>query len=275
LVTLTPANATSHIRTYGGIETKSISELEGGIALGFFGPGGIGKTTLAGTIVDSEFGSPALYLNARGNPHVISSKADRIQVLDIWKFAEQEKIRVDMLKDKDCPFKTVILDNVSEMFYMDLRDRYGADADVDWTKHSATTADVLQMVRNWVDMTTGPLKLNVVFVFQEVPEAREIRGQKVTRSELAFNKALQFQIPTIITFLGRLYIVQDREPYTRLLDFRPIEALHQAKFQIDPNDERTKDIPMEWYNPSLASLLDSLKGGKPWPTEKHARPKGV
>lgn len=275
MTVLTPANATNFMRAYGGIESKPVSELTGGIALGIFGPGGIGKTTLAGTIVDSEYGSPALYLNARGNPHVISSKADRIQVIDIWKFAEQERVRLGLLADKSCPFKTVILDNVSEMFYMDLRDRYGADADVDWTKHSATTADILQLVRNWVDLTTSGPKLNVIFIFQEVPEAREIRGQKISRSELAFNKALQFQIPTIITFLGRLYIVQDREPYTRLLDFRPIETLHQAKMQLDPADLRTKDVPMEWYHPSLASLLDCMKGGKEWPIDKHAKPKGV
>lgn len=276
MTVLTPENAGTFMRTYGKIESRPVSELTGGVALGIFAPGGIGKTTLAATVTDSVYGSPALYLNARGNPHVVSSYADRIQVQDIWKFKEQEDIRKDMLADANCPFKSVILDNVSEMFGMDLRDRYGADADVDWTKHSATTADVLQLVRNWVDMTTGPLKLNVIFVFQEVPEAREIRGQKVlSRSELAFNKALQFQVPTIITFLGRLYIVQDVEPYTRLLDFRPIETLHQAKFQIDRNDPRTKDIPMEWWNPSLAPLLDTLKGGLRWPTEKHAKPKGV
>lgn len=258
---------------YGGVTPTPINEVEDGIVLGIYGPGGIGKTTLAATVCDSVLGSPALYLNARGNPQVVRSYGDAIQVIDVKSFKHQEQIRQDMLKDPDCPYKSVIIDNVSEILSLDLRDRYGSATDIIWTMHSASTADILSLIRNWSDMSTSRLKLNVVFIMWETNENATVRGQELKRSELAFNKALQAQVPGIITWLGRLYIVTDKPPYTRCLDFRPIESMHVAKFQVDPNDARTADIPMEIYNPSLASIINTVKGGDAWPKDKHSNPR--
>lgn len=275
MTTLTPDNAAAVVKRYGGIVATDIAATkeDRGVGLGLYGPGGAGKTTISATITDSELGGPALYLDARGNPHVVGTRyAGRIQVLPITKFAEVERVRADIAKDRDFPFKSVILDNVSEMFYMDLRDRYGPAAEIDWTKHSATTADVMQLVRNWMDLTTTGPKINVVFVFQEVPEARTIRSQAIpSRSEIAFNKALQSQVPTLINFLGRVYQYEDVPPYRRMLDFRPVETVHQAKMQVDPEDEFARQIPFEIYNPSLAPIIDTLRGRQPWPVEAHTR----
>jgi hypothetical protein len=273
MVTLTPNNAARIAKKYGGIEPVSVGTTaqDRGLALGIYGPGGVGKTTLAATITNSELGSPALLLDARGNPHVIASYGDKIQVIQITRFGDLERIRQDILKDKEFPFKSVILDNVTEMWSIDLRDRYGPVADVDWTKHAATTADVLQLIRNWMDLSQVGPKLNVVFVFQETPEQRTIRNQNVSRSEIAANKALQSHVPTLINFLGRLYQESDVPPYRRLLDFRPVETVHQSKLQIDPDDPYAKQIPMEVYNPSLASILDTMRGQQPWPTAKHSK----
>jgi hypothetical protein len=271
--TLTPANAKQVVRNYGGLVVEPVGSVDMGLALGIYAPGGIGKTTLAATITDSPLGSPALYLNARGNPHVIASYNDRIDVVNIEKFADVERVRQGILADKDCPYKSVILDNVSEMFYIDLRDLYGPAGDVVWEKHSATTADVLQLMRNWIDLTTHKgLLLNVVFVFQETPETRTIRGQEVkSRSEIGANKALQGQVPSIVNFLGRLYITSDVPPYTRMLDFSPMEKIHQGKIQVDRSHPTAGQIPYEIYNPSLASILDTIRGNQPWPREKHLK----
>lgn len=271
--TLTPENAKQVVRNYGGLVVEPVGSADMGLAIGVYAPGGTGKTTLAASITDSPLGSPALLINARGNPHVVASYSDRIDVVTVSKFADIERVRQGILTDKACPYKSVILDNVSEMFYMDLRDLYGPATDVVWEKHSATTADVLQLMRNWVDLTTHKgLLLNVVFVFQETPETRTIRGQEVkSRSEIGTNKALQGQVPSIINFLGRLYITTDVAPYQRLLDFSPMEKIHQGKIQIDPKHPTAGQIPMEVYNPSLASLLDTIRGNQPWPTQKHLK----
>lgn len=277
--TLTPANAAAELEPfkahrYGGLSTQPIADMRTGIKLGIYGPGGIGKTTLAGTVCDSPLGGPALYLNARGNPHVIKHRGRDIEVIDIpatKPFQAVEAIRQDILRDAHCPFKTVIVDNVTELWSLDLRDRYGAATVVEWTQHSATTADVLSFLRNYCDLADSGHRLNVVFVMWETPEDRELRGKKVNRSELAFNKALQMQAPGLVTWLGRLYIT-DEVLMTRCLDFRPIESMQVSKMQVDPKDAITKDIPMEVYNPSLASLIDTIKGGQPWPTARHRPP---
>lgn len=275
-ITLTPNNAARVIRKYGGIEVQPVSAPDRGLALGIYAPGGVGKTTLAATITDSPLGSPALLLDARGNSHVVASYSDNIDVATITQFEQVEKIRQDILKDHDFPYKSVILDNVSEMWSLDLRDRYGPMQVIAWEKHSATTSDLLNLVRNWMDLAiTGP-HINVIFVFQESPEKRTIRGQEVgSRSEVALSKALQSHVPSLINFLGRLYIASDTPPFRRVLDFTPAEAVHQAKIQVDRGDEFARQIPYQIYDPSLAPLLETLRGHKPFPVANHGavRPK--
>lgn len=271
--TLTPENAAAVVRRYGGVVGTPVSSTERGLVLGIYGEGGVGKTTLVATITDTPLGAPAMYLDARGNPHVISSYHDRIDVYHIDKYDQVEDIRRDVIKDGlSFPYKTIILDTTSEMFYTRLRDLYGPVTSVDWTKHSATTANLMQLHRNWIDLAEKPPYINVIFVFQEVPEKRAIRGQTVeSRSEISFNKALQGQIPTLVNFLGRLYQVSDTPPFRRLLDFRPVATVHQAKFQVDRKHPTASQVPMEIYNPSLAPILDTIRGNKPFPVANHTK----
>lgn len=271
---LTPDNAQAFMRKWGGIEPRTVDQIVAGLKIGIYGPGGAGKTTTVGTACDSEHGRPMLYLNARGNPHVIASRGSDVQVVDIQMFKELEDVRKDIVKalnDDAFPFKSVALDTVSEMVSLDLRDRYGPMANLDWTMHSATTADGLNLVRNFSDIADN-YGINVFFVFQETNEDREIRGQKVNRSELMLNKALQSQAPGIINWLGRLYIDDGPPTYTRCLDFRPIEKQQVSKYQVDPDDDRFRDILMEIYNPSLGDILDAVKGGLPYPIDRHVKP---
>lgn len=268
-MTVTPANAAAFMRTYGKIASRPVNEMTSGVKMGFYGPGGGGKTTLLGTAVESEFGSPMLLLNARGNPHVIASKADRIQVMDVKSFREAEAIRVDVMKDTDCPFKSIAIDTVSELLALDLRDRYGTATDVKWEMHSASTADILQLVRNFSDLADWGPRLNVFFVFYDVPEKRTIMGEEVERMELALNKALQAQVPGLVNWLGRVYVAEGEPSYTRCLDFRPIEKQMVSKHQIDPDDVNQRTIPMQIYRPHLGHILDTMKGGTPFPATLH------
>lgn len=270
---ITPQNGASVVRRYGGVTGAPVQPLTGGMVAGIFAPGGTGKTTLAATITDSELGRPAAIINMRGNPHVVMSKSDVIDVYDAKSFSQVEDIRAAMENDRNCPYKTIILDTVTEMLAKDLKDRHGAMVDFDWNKYNLSTGAMLQFHRNFIDMARGPQRFNVIFIYQEALEMRAIRGKKESpRGEVALNKALQFQVPGLLTILGRLYVAEDIAPYRRVLDFRPIETIHQAKLQLDPNDPIMAQIPMEVFNPSMASLVDTIVGRKPWPTEKHRDP---
>lgn len=271
---LTPTNAAAYMRKWGGIDVRTVDKIVAGLKIGLYGPGGSGKTTTVATACNSALGKPMLYINARGNPHVVASRGADIEVVDIMKFKEIEDIRKDIvtaLNRGDFPYKSIALDTVTEMMSMDLRDRYGAMANVEWTQHSATTADGLNLIRNFSDIADN-YGINLFFVFQEVSEDREIRGQKVNRSELALNKALQSQAPGIINWLGRMYILDDAPRYTRCLDFRPIEKQQVSKWQVDPDDERFKGILMEIFDPNLGDIIDAVKGGKPYPVDAHLKP---
>jgi hypothetical protein len=241
--------------------------------MGIYGPPGTGKTTLAATITDSPLGSPALYIDARGNPHVINSYSDRIDVVTINKFADMEAIRQDLLKQKDLGYKTVIIDTLTEAWAIDLRDLYKPTADVTWQMHSASTADILQLVRNYVDLTTSGPKVNLVFVMQETMEERKVNNQTITRYEINFNKKLQEYLPALISFMGRLYYYETTPPFRRVLDFTPAETVHQAKMQRDRNAPTAMEIPYQVYEPSLAPFLNTIRDHQPWPTAEHSRPR--
>lgn len=273
MTTLTPTNAAAVVRKLGGLEVKPVSSEERGLIMGIYGEPGVGKTTLAASITDSQYGSPALYIDARGNPHVVSSYADKIDVVTINKFADLEAIRQSLLKDKTLPYKSVIIDTLTEAWAIDLRDLYTPTADVTWQMHAASTADILQLVRNYSDLATSGPRVNVVFVMQETIEERTINNQKITRSEIHFNKKLQEYIPSLINFLGRLYIYQSTEPFGRVLDFTPSPQTHQGKIQRDPNDPAAGAIPYQVYKPSLAPIVDAIRGQIEWPVTAHARPR--
>lgn len=271
---LTPENAGEFFRKFGGIEVESVDKIVSGFKMGIYGPGGAGKTTLAGTACDSQYGRPMLHLNARGNPHVIASRGSQVDSIPIDKFAQVEAVRKDIIKALRAgqfPYKSIALDNVSDMNSQDLRDRYGEMTKVDWTDHSATTSDILNVVRNFSDIA-DIYGIHVFFIFWEAPETREIRGTTINRSELALNRALQNQVPGIINWLGRLYVMDDAPKFTRCLDFRPIEKWQVSKWQVDPNDARYANLGMEIYNPHLGEILDSVYGGQPYPVERHLNP---
>lgn len=276
--TLTPANAVAVVaakaRTYGGKTPVAVSNDEKGIVMGVYAPGGTGKTTVMSSAVRSKWGGPMVVLNARGNLHVVASYGSQIEVIDIDKFDEVEKIRLDFIKELNAgvfPYKSILLDTATEMWAMDLRDRYGPMTHVQWEKHSATTSDMLNIARNWHDLATLGNKPNVFFTFQKATEKRRVGSQEVLRSEIAVSKALQEQLPGIINFLGHLYIGEETKPWRRVLDFRPVESVHQAKFQVDPMDEFAKLIPMEIWQPDLGAILDTLRGHMPFPVEKHTK----
>jgi adenylate kinase family enzyme len=256
-------------KRYGGIAIKPVTTLEAGVAMAIFGKGGVGKTTLAVTVTDSEFGTPALILNCFGNPHVVSSYEDRIDVAEITEFNQANNILSEILKDPKCRYKTVIVDHVTSLIAKRLHELYGAVADVDWKMYRDTTQDVLQLTMNGLLLTAAPRKMNVIFLFQEASEERTVNGVKVNRAELAANKAIQEQFPGFIPFVGRLSVHGDIAPFHRLLDFTPVEKQHVAKIQRDPKHPLAGTIPMRIFKPSLAPILDTMHGKAPFPVDKH------
>jgi hypothetical protein len=256
-------------KRYGGIAIKPVTTLEAGVAMAIFGKGGVGKTTLAVTVTDSEFGTPALILNCFGNPHVVSSYADRVDVAEITEFNQANKILEEIHKDPKCPYKSIIIDHMTAMLMVRLRELYGATADVDWTKHSATSADIFQLTLNALLLTAAPRKMNVIFLFQESTEERAVNGVKVFRQEIGANKAVQEQWPGFVPFIGKLYIHGEIAPFHRMLDFTPAEKQHVAKIQRDPKHPLAGTIPLRIYKPSLAPILDTMHGKAPFPVDKH------
>lgn len=276
---VTPANVEQVAKEiarkkYGGIQIKPVHTLDSGVVLAIFGRGGAGKTTVAATITDTPLGSPGLILDCFGNTHVVSSYADRLDVSHIDNFAQATKTCEDIANDPSCPYKSIIFDNMTALNMMRLRELYGATTDLVWKQYAPTSADMFQLTLSAMMLATGKHKMNVVFLFQEAKETRDIEGKEYNVMEIAANKAVQEQFPGLVSFVGRIYIDQDFAPFNRTLDFTPNVKIHQAKVQYDPKHPTAKTIPMQIYKPSLAPLIECLRGNIPFPVDKHKKPLG-
>lgn len=261
-----------------------------GVNLLLYGNAGSGKTTLAGSVADSEYGKPVLVVDAEGGSRVLGHRGD-IDVISINDLNDLgapgygwQKI-LDVLNDllyhkikheSGCEYGTVIFDNMSE--YIDLAIKHvirtiGRNIELkdrpdpnDWGK---ATSEMLLFTRRARDHARSS-KTNMIFIAWEL-ESKNDQGQ-VLKNGLLFNPALARKIPGIVDWVGYLSVVGgDR----RELSFEASNRT-DAKFRRD-DTELANQIPLEirWSGKGkepLCDILATIKGAVPFPIEKY-RPK--
>jgi hypothetical protein len=87
-----------------------------------YGEPGVGKTRLAATAQDHEDTSPMLLIDIEGGLTSIKNRDD-IQVVTVRSFRDFIKLFNELVKEEhDFPFKTVAVDNMSELQELDKRE---------------------------------------------------------------------------------------------------------------------------------------------------------
>lgn len=253
-----------------GIPVKPVSELpEWGICMAIYGPPGVGKTTTAGKVAYSDFASPAVILDAEGGVRSITHipNLDQIEVKD-WN--ELSRVSGAIIQaGKDSPWKTVIIDNMSEIQNLNLRHHTGGD--IPEFKHwNRNTTDILQFTRAWRDFARFNA-VNVIFIAWSTPEADESTGIKIIKQDVGFSPSLARQFPGIVDIVG--FLTVETPSGLRILTFAPSNR-SAAKFRRS-NTEYAAKIPLvikfdDKLNP-LADIIGTLRGGLQWPSEKYSK----
>lgn len=254
---------------------KRPEDMKPGRVVGIVGPGNSGKTTLSSTVVESEYGGPMLIADCNSNANVLAGKSDIFVSDPIMRIAQFEKL-LDGFEGQKADYKgikTFSLDNVTALYGISLEENGGAkDARNDYKLAGQW---LMGTTRRLLNLAQGPLRLNVIFVFQEAQETRVKVGEgskpeEFIRQEISLSNKMQTEWPSMIPLMGFLRVGQDYPPYARCWDLRPINMM-MAKFQIEASIGKT--VPLEMWNPHLGHVFDALVGGIPFPTAQHNKPK--
>lgn len=269
---------------------RKATELMGlwGVCFAIYGPPGAGKSTLAAQAVDSPHAGKVLVIDAEGGARAYGNRED-IDVIPVNDSDERHdngmgfSIVEDILDDlvaRRLVYGTVIVDNCSELnaycTYDVLRtvprniDRKDRPDQKDW---NTTTSRMLLLVRRFRDFAQAS-GTNVVFIAWDKSQEDRVTG--VAKKDMAFNPALAGQLPGLIDVVGYLTIKGKNK---RALTF---EASPSTAAKFRRNDgEVAMTIPGEFEydfgspNKPMADLLNTLKGGVPFPVQKYVRGGGV
>ena len=258
--------ASTNTKTFGGLEVKKATEAEAwGVFLAIYGPGGIGKTTLAASAADSKYGAPVCIVDVEGGAWVVSDRAD-IEIVEPNTWSEIEKFSKDLYNTptENIPWKTVVYDNLSEMrdkCHNEVPDSVKDDRQV----YRISTNKILDFARRCRE-TARKKGINIIIILWDADEKDGENGPLI--KNMALNPALRISLPGIFNIVGYLTLSQDGQ---RVLDLG-VSLKTKAKFRRN-RSEVAQTIPERIYNPNMVSILDTLKGGQPFNVKAHEKPK--
>lgn len=259
------SNSIQAAPSYKGLNIVMANELPPwGISVVWYGAPGVGKTTVAVLgAADSEYGRPVLMVDAEGGARAVTHRKD-VAVLKLRTIKELVDLLDVARRDSSFPYKTIVLDNLSEIQAISMRSIVGAGlpSQADW---NVNTNRMLGLVRAFRDVS-AERGINTFFVAWDKKD--EDQQTQLVRRELAFNPALAGQIPGIVDMVGFLSMGVGEQ---RILTFAP-STKNQAKFRRDLS-EAAQQIPLTMaykpFDPILLDILATLKGGKPFPAQKY------
>lgn len=253
--------------TFGGVSIRPIAEISSsmGTFMAIYGSGGVGKTATIGKVALSH--GPLLYIDAEGGGKSIKHiPGIFIAEVATWR---QVTTLVRDLKGKH-PFKTVCIDNMSEIQSLCMTDIVGVGNPTQIQHHGEGTARMLKLTRDAreVARTQG---VNVFLIAWDNPEMSE--GGVVTKRGVGFTPSLARQFPGIVTYVGYLQAI-DGFPTVRRLSFT-VSTKTDAKFRVAPT-EAISQIPLELFvrqeDNILGDIIETETNGTKFPANKYAKP---
>lgn len=262
--------STAAPQKFGTFEIGSaLDSADLGYCILLYSRGGGGKTTLAGSADDSLEDSPVLFIDAEGGVKAISHRPN-VQVITVSSWRDIKTLTNDIIKAPVLPWKTIVLDNLSEFVQLAVTQIVGNSTDsVSQPKYGDMAREVLALVRSYRDLARYK-KTNVIIIAWDSPE-RDDSGRLTTT--INATPKLQKDLPGIVDIIGYISPI-DGQPDRRLLTFEQ-STRTIAKFRRNTSDA-AKTIPLQIVygvdNLPMPDILAALKRGKEWPAEKYPRP---
>lgn len=241
----------------------SSSKGKSGFDLVLFGPPGVGKTTLAATAQESEYGKDVLWFDIDGSPATLEDRDD----IAVWpdrdeipqpSFDQFRKV-VDQLIESaaDGPFQTWIFDSLSSIYYDMIVPQVVGSRDAQpkiqhWGEANRILLKLIADVR-----TANAHGVNTIFI-GHVKEEKEIidadTGAFVVNVRLAGSPQGRDEILRMVNNVG--YYDWDRRIQNRVLKFRRERRVDAPKFRQPRSGDQ---MPLELTNPTLDDVLKYVR----------------
>lgn len=226
--------------------------------------GGIGKTSTAASMLDSEYCNKGLILDAGGNPEVLAHRSD-CDFVQLPTWDATEKIWQGIANGEARDYDLIVTDHLTELVDMRRRDLFGDesknyDDQTSQRQWGIITRGVLGLIRAGRDIARRD-GTNVVFTALEMAHPK-----KEYFNTLAMNPALFDRIPGVVPFV--CYLDGDEKTQERIAHFE-LSNKHLGKWQCAPTQAaytvpRTFSVNLK-DGPHFGNIVDVIKGEKPWP----------
>lgn len=243
------------IRQFGKLPVYNISSLQRqGLFWLIYGPGGLGKTSLALSAINSTFGVPLCLVEIdRGGSVGSHLNCDAIL---IKKYEDFTEFMNELSKGSE--WLTIVIDPLTDLadmcFEMKERQIHSADPR---QHYAAMTAEMVKRIKQLRDLSMNS-GVNVILTCWEDDYTDEIT--KVRRNGLKLNPALRDRVQGLVTTIGYLTLAADDK--TRVLQLAPSKR-YATKFRRS-DDDVAQQIPFNIPEPSMGPIIDTLIGGKPF-----------
>jgi hypothetical protein len=239
--------------TLGGLAVRKPQENLPHLNLMVYGDSGVGKTLLAGTAAFVPELSPVLFVDVEGGTLTLNqfdSTVD-IDVIRVDKWVNLQKVYDDLYNGKH-PYKTVVIDSLTEMQKLAMNDLLGAGSKIDpassmpeYKDWNINTEQMRRLVRAFRD-----LPINTFFSCLAMDQ-QDPRRESVFIKKPALTKKLANEIPAFFDIVFYMYVKEMREgPNKRLM-------------QTDKSDRvvakcRVQGVPTILEDPTMELLYDLL-----------------
>lgn len=242
-------------KQFGKLQVYHISQAERqGLFWLIYGPGGLGKTSLALSAMKSIYGKPLVLVEMdRGGSVGSHLDCDWIPIKDVAAFDEFMK---ELRNGSD--WLCIVIDPITElndMYIEDAERRIGGAEPRRW--YNASTSAMLKHMRTLRNLSLNQ-GISVILTCWEDDYTDDVT--KVRKNGLKLNPALRDRVQGLVTTIGYLTLANDDK--TRVLRLAPGKR-YASKFRRSNNDV-AQQIPYDIPNPDMAPILDTLIGGKPF-----------
>lgn len=243
------------VRQFGKLPVYNISSLQRqGLFWLIYGPGGLGKTSLALSAMQSAYGSPMCLVEVdRGGSVGSHLNCDAILIKRYEDF-------IDFMNElsKGSDWLTIAIDPLTELADMCLEMKERVIHSADPRQHyAASTVELTKRIRQLRDLSMNS-GVNVILTCWEDDYTDETTH--VRRNGLKLNPALRDRVQGLVTTIGYLTLANDDK--TRVLQLAPSKR-YATKFRRADNDI-AQQIPFNIPDPSMGPIIDTLVGGKPF-----------